>query len=168
MTTWNFDRLHLAQIELVFPRLKGEGYKATSPTDHYYNCIAWAAEDQDRLWSPLPQGQGSGGYDSPYGDYWPPEVPRENTLDTWMKALAQMGYEGCDTPTLENEFQKIAIYVDDQNVPQHVARQLPNGHWTSKLGNEIDIEHNTLRALEGKDYGQATCFMKRRSVSAAL
>ncbi len=85
-----------------------------------------------------------------------------------MKALAQIGYEGCDTPMLENEFQKIAIYVDDQNVPQHVARQLPNGHWTSKLGNEIDIEHNTLRALEGKDYGQATCFMKRRSVSAAL
>ncbi|WP_127085872.1 DUF7689 domain-containing protein [Dulcicalothrix desertica] len=28
------------------------------------------------------------------------------------------------------------IYTDSNKIPKHVARQLPNGQWTNKLGQE--------------------------------
>ncbi len=43
----------------------------------------------------------------------------------------------------------------------HVARQLKEGMWTSKLGPDEDIEHNTLDALEGELYGAVTQVLKR-------
>ncbi|MCY7407984.1 MAG: hypothetical protein LH631_11575, partial [Alkalinema sp. CAN_BIN05] len=43
--------------------------------------------------------------------------------------------------------------------PQHVARQLPNGLWTSKLGRLEDIEHE-LDGLSGDLYGTVQKFMK--------
>lgn len=163
MTAWEFDASYLAEVESTFPRLKAEGYRPTSPPDDYYNCIAWAAGDHDRWWSPWPEGHGGGGYDSPYGDYWPSGAPRENTLSAWMAALAGLGFVECDTPSLEEGLEKVAIYVDEQNVPQHVALQLPSGYWTSKLGRDLDIEHQTLGGLEGASYGRALRFMMRRS-----
>jgi hypothetical protein len=64
----------------------------------------------------------------------------------------------CD---LENGYEKVAIYTLN-GVPTHAARQLPNGNWTSKLGSEIDIEHNSLDCLNGTVYGKAEIIMKRR------
>jgi hypothetical protein len=46
-------------------------------------------------------------------------------------------------------------------VPKHAARSLPNGAWTSKLGDDEDIEHSTLAVLEGREYGRAKVFLKR-------
>ncbi|KYC37161.1 hypothetical protein WA1_46890 [Scytonema hofmannii PCC 7110] len=47
------------------------------------------------------------------------------------------GYTRCNSFELESGFQKIAIYTKPSGeldgVPTHVARQLPNGRWTSKL-----------------------------------
>jgi len=34
--------------------------------------------------------------------------------------------------------------------------------WTSKCGPLEDIEHKTLRSVEGREYGHATTFLKRR------
>ena len=50
--------------------------------------------------------------------------------------------------SLEIGFEKVAIYSDAHG-PQHVARQLPDGKWTSKLGQQVDVEHSTLSVLEG-------------------
>lgn len=63
---------------------------------------------------------------------------------------------------MEEKYQKIAIYNDYDNLPTHVARQLPNGKWTSKLGQDEDIEHNNLQGLTGRPgYGEVACIMKR-------
>jgi hypothetical protein len=43
----------------------------------------------------------------------------------------------------------------------YVARQLPDGRWTSKLGQLEDVTHATTDALEGSDYGEVVQFMKR-------
>ena len=75
--------------------------------------------------------------------------------------MTEQGFEDCPDAVAENGFEKIAIYTDPDGEPQHIARQLPNGLWTSKLGDDCDIQHNTLRGLEGDNYGRATCFMKR-------
>jgi hypothetical protein len=145
---------------LTFPNLKNEGYQVTSPPESYYNCIAWAAGDPDRYWSPIPRDQSDSGYAGQYEEYWP-GVKQENTVESWMDALAKIGFEACSAANPESGIQKIAIYTDDQGEPQHVARQLPNGGWTSKLGDDCDIEHKTLTALEGEQYGHARFFMKR-------
>ena len=161
MTKWTFDRRYLCQIELKFPNLRIKGYQATSPPDHYYNCIAWAAGDQERFWSPIRRDQSDGAYGAPYGDYWPAAAVQENTLDAWKSAFALQGFMECQSAAVEPGFEKLAIYADGQNVPQHVARQLPSGEWTSKLGNDLDIQHASLDALEGECYGRAIHFMRR-------
>jgi len=52
----------------------------------------------------------------------------------------------CDSAEVEPQFQKLAIYARDDGQhdggqPTHVARQFPNGRWTSKIGELEDIEH---------------------------
>jgi hypothetical protein len=44
--------------------------------------------------------------------------------------------------------------------PLYAARQLPNGRWTSKLGEWEDIEH-ALHDLTGMVYGSVVLVMKR-------
>ena len=49
--------------------LSPDQYQIISPKTSDYNCIPWAAEEDDRWWDPT----------DPYG-YWLDEVPRELTL----------------------------------------------------------------------------------------
>lgn len=132
-----------------FPLLDGEGWSQTSPADPSYNCIAWAADENRRLWWP----------GAPQIGYWPPNVKDEPTLDAFEEAFALLTYGRCDSADLEEGFEKVAIYASEGEVT-HAARQLPNGRWTSKLGKNIDIEH-TLRGLEGPLYGHVVRVLKR-------
>lgn len=139
-------------IERDFPNLIVYGYKLTSPDTIDYNCAAWAAEDNQAWWWPDAQNQ----------HYWPPDVPREETLEAFRRAYQTLGYEVCQNYVLEEGFKKIAIYVNSSQMPTHVARQLPDGKWTSKLGQDEDIEHNNLEGLTGQPgYGEVACIMKR-------
>lgn len=141
-----------AWIERDFPNLPSSGYKLTSPDTIDYNCVAWAAEDEEKWWWP----------DAQNTEYWPPGVPREETLAAFIQAFQTIGYEVCQDDVSEEGFQKIAIYTDLSKIPKHVARQLPTGKWTSKLGQDEDIEHENLQGLTGQPgYGEVTCFMKR-------
>lgn len=140
------------RLEADYPNLPVYGYKITSPDTIDYNCVAWAAEDDETWWWPDVQEQ----------FYWPPDVPREETLEAFQKAYNNIGYEICQDDALETGFQKIAIYVTLSKVPTHVARQLPDGKWTSKLGSLEDIEHNNLQSLAGQPgYGEVACIMKK-------
>src|SRR5437016_4446298 len=118
-----------------FPHLQSEGFAETSPATRAYNCIAWAAGFQDDWW--WPEGF----------SHWPDQAPRELTLAAFCAAFQRLGYERCDAADVEAGFDKVAFYVL-AGEPTHAARQLPNGSWTSKLGEDIDITH-TLPALEG-------------------
>ena len=69
----------------------------------------------------------------------------------------------CKNEKFENGFEKVALYVDKDGAPTHAARQLPNGKWTSKLGNGEDIEHETIHVVEGDGYGKAKYFLKRKN-----
>ncbi len=63
--------------------------------------------------------------------------------------------------------EKLALYADSMGDVTHVARQLPNGNWTSKLGALEDIEHKTAEALDA-DYGKIAGALRRpASVSEA-
>lgn len=89
-------------------------------------------------------------------------------MESFVEAYAALGYTVCEDGSREPElgFQKIAIYVDEDGIPTHAARQLPNGEWTSKLGRAEDIQHQTLEALESDDdnllgYGSAALILRR-------
>ncbi len=137
----------------VFPNLAVEGYQIESPPTKNYNCIAWAANQTDKWWWPGPG--------PPYYDYWPPNIPRQVSNKCFIEAFQLMGYEPCEDPAYEAGYEKVALYVDASGEPTHMARQLPNGGWTSKLGESHDIRHETLHGLEGEAYGHITLILKR-------
>jgi hypothetical protein len=114
--------------------------------------VAWAAEDTGRWWWPDPLQIG----------YWPETVPRSATLAAFEVAFSLLGYTVCTTPDYEAGYEKVAIYSLRDGTLTHVARQLRNGKWTSKLGSSVDIRHDTLERLHGEKYGEAVHFLKRQ------
>jgi hypothetical protein len=139
------------EIERLFPKLQGTAYRITSPSDDVYNCIAWAAGVTDAWWWP---------FGDPSKIFWPAGVPRQETMETFRRAFATLGYAECDHAEAESGFEKIALFADTAGCPTHAARQLPDGRWTSKLGALVDIEH-ALDDLEGTEYGSVVQIMKR-------
>lgn len=136
---------------LSFPRLKSQ-YRVTSAPTSNYNCVAWAAGDTSRWW--WPEGLA----------YWPPGVPRQRTVEAFVAAYRTMGFAICADGSHELGFEKVAIYADSRGEPQHAARQLETGLWTSKLGAEADIEHPDPDALAGGVYGAPVLYMRRQLV----
>ena len=131
----------------VFEHLKN--HVITSQSTPIYNCIAWAAGRNDRWW--WPQG--------PRG-YWPQEKGDEANLKTFENAFQTLGYEVCTNGQLEAGLEKVAIYAKGNEVT-HMARQMANGWWASKLGRAQDIEHQTAQELQGSQYGMIVRFMAR-------
>jgi len=125
-------------------------FEITSPRTRTYNCIAWAAGENWRTWWP----------DKANVAYWPKGVEREATLAAFIAAYATLGYQECENGVPEPGVEKIAIFLKPAGTPAHAARQSENGIWSSKLGNEQDIEHE-LHALEGPHYGKVKQFMRR-------
>ena len=140
------------EIEQAFPKLRSSGYDITSPADPRYNCIAWAAERNDRWWWP------NHPFDSGY--YWPMAVPNDERLETFVTAFEMLGYEPCPDAPLETDFEHVAIFVKDDRV-SHAARQLPDGTWTSKLGPQEDISHELDALHDNNEYGKVAQIMRR-------
>jgi hypothetical protein len=137
------------RIEQIFPRLAG-AYLITSPETLEYNCVAWGVGELDRWW----QAEEVPGY------YWPENSPRDGSVEALVHLFKSMGFEIGASPEHEPGLEKIAIYSKDGEY-EHVARQLDNGHWTSKLGALEDIQHASLSVLEGAEYGTVAAVMKR-------
>jgi hypothetical protein len=155
---WMDEEYLSPELEAAFPNLRRGEYRKTSEETVSYNCIAHAAEANDLWWWPA-RGPGI---------FWPPEAPLEETVESFIQAYAAIGYEVCEIGSREPEpgFQKIALYVDEDGIPTHAARQLSTGEWTSKLGRSEDIAHRTLEALESGEYkmlgyGSAVLILKR-------
>jgi len=132
----------------LLSNLSAENYRISSPASWHYNCVAWAVGQTDSWWWPVP------------GRFWPPGVPRLETLEAFIAALHTRGFTTCSTSELESGLEKIALYSIG-NIPTHVARQLSNGWWTSKLGPNFDIEHANLETLAGGIYGFPVAFLGR-------
>ncbi|MDA1015302.1 MAG: hypothetical protein O3A00_12735 [Planctomycetota bacterium] len=136
-------------LEQAFPGLRDQYYKITSPINQNYNCIAFAAGDDQNWWWPDDDGL----------DYWPTDVERSLTVDAFQEAFAKLGYEPCGKSELEDGYEKIAMFAFD-GTPKHASRQLPTGWWVSKLGTREDIEY-ALHDLSGSVYGQVVVVMRR-------
>ena len=140
--------LFLASVTAQFPNLGIDDFEIVSDQTIYYNCIAWAMGDDKHIWWPNDQV------------YWPPKIPLHLSVDTFAQAFAVQGYSICSDPKLENSLEKVALFCDANRLPLHAARQLPDGLWTSKLGESYDITH-TLNSLEGPKYGKVSTIFSR-------
>ncbi len=141
-----------------FPRLNLANHRIVSPLDEAYNCIAWVMRDTSRWWDADPLGL----------YYWPPDIPRIQTLDTYISLFERSGYTRCGDAALEAGFEKVAIYALENGEFTHVARQLDTGEWTSKLGDWEDIQHSTLDVLECPSYGHVVCILRRPTPSMTV
>jgi hypothetical protein len=138
-------------IEQLFPRLRGANFEITSPRDGRYNCVAWAANDTRRWWWPG---------ETPFS-FWPAGVEREESIPRFIEAFAILGYRVCASGEHEPNIEKVAIFASGEGVPTHMARQLPEGAWTSKLGGLEDISHIEVNGVAGDDYGVVVVFLER-------
>lgn len=144
------NRMSMSNLIKIFPGLAQNYCEISSPEESHYNCIAWAAGDDQNWWWPDPYGQ----------YYWPAGVPRYESISAFIEAFKTLGYVECQDGIYEEVYTKIAIFVDDNDKPTHAARQLINGNWTSKCGELEDIEHD-LNALCGRCYGKVVLYMKK-------
>ena len=82
-------------------------------------------------------------------------------LAAYVAAFGTLDYDGCADGSLEEGFEKVAIYESTSGYVAHMARQLPTGRWTSKIGQLEDIEHASPTELEGREYGKVVQYMRR-------
>ena len=139
-------------IKLRFPGLREGEFRITSPASNRYNCLAWAGGDAAQKWNP-----------DPWELLFWPSASRDDTLSGWIQAFGELGYRVCLNGVLEEGVEKVVIY-GSQGGPQHVARQLPTGLWTSKLGNSEDVEHE-VEGLVGDAYGEVLAYLCRERPS---
>ena len=147
----------------AFPKLSHDnGFKVSSKATPVYNCIAWAYKLDNRWMWP-----NTGEYSFLDGvHYWPSDEILDCDVSNFIEAFKLKGYECCDNSCFEPEYrnkQKIALYVKPGTTEcTHAARELSNGCWTSKLGNDCDIQHGTPDTIENDGYGKVHCFMKNK------
>src|SRR5437762_756438 len=121
-------------LEQLFPALKRAAFTVTSPRDPSYNCVAWAAGDVTRWWWPA---------ESPFA-FWPAGIEREESLTSFIRAFGTLGFELAASGDYEPTYEKVAIFASHDGVPTHMARQLANAAWTSKLGGLEDVSHSEV------------------------
>ena len=136
-------------IEKMFPNLKPEEYKISSPKDKRYNCIAFAVGDTEKWWDP----DALGNY------YWPSNIPREYTIRAFKELFQYMGYSECKNAKIESGFEKVALFIKS-GIPKHTAKQINSGRWVSKIGDHVDIEH-PLESLNEGFYGNVGYIFKK-------
>ena len=136
-----------------FPNSASDPFEQTSPIDYYYNCIAWAYGSNKKWYWPSGKPE----------HFWPPDIPLQETVDAFIKLYESIEYEVCPDGELEKDYEKVAIFTKD-GIPTHAARQLSDGKWTSKLGQQIDVSHSIFSIINGT-YGDVEVYMKRRTTA---
>jgi hypothetical protein len=151
------------------PNLVSGTYERTSGPTGQYNCIAHAAYDCRLNWWPV------GGGFAENDRFWTKGAPPRRTISAFKKAFQIEGFEVCESGELEPGYDKVVLYVSDKptpedplNAPTHMARQLPCGRWTSKLGPYIDIVHDIPERLVGKKYGRIELYLKRSKIPITI
>ncbi|RIK80189.1 MAG: hypothetical protein DCC68_11550 [Planctomycetota bacterium] len=148
-----------SEVELEFDGLRGTKWRLTSKQTPRYNCIAWAVGEKHRPWDLL-------------RGYWPDGVPRTGCLTSLIAAYQTKGFEICDEAPLEYDqsFDKVVLYgvqTGSGHEWQHAAKLMPNGMWSSKLGNWVDIQHEQPEHVNHADYGEPLVYMRKAKRCAA-
>ena len=117
-----------------FPCL-GHNYQVLAPATAAYNCISWSIGVTDHWEWP---GDTEAVFDNLYSQYG------------YVRVFG-LNYE------VQPGIDKVVLYgtqnPDGSIKATHAARQLPDGSWSSKLGQGLLIRHAMPDDLDGSDYG---------------
>ncbi|MGD0541516.1 MAG: hypothetical protein ABSB33_08360 [Tepidisphaeraceae bacterium] len=113
-----------------------------------YNCVGFAIGDV-HWWDPS-------GVD---GTAWPGDLARDDSVETFLELFRRWGFYSCDNSSYEAGYEKLAVFGID-GLFEHVAIQVSDNLWISKLGNLEDIQH-PLMPMEGSQYGNICHYLKR-------
>ena len=152
-------------LKQCFPNLKSDKYyKATSPRDFNYNCIAWAMRLNDRWVEP----------DLAAGRWWPYEYNDQSveyTPESLIHAFEAIGYTICSDCKRQFWFDKVALYKHTtENRWTHAARIIDEHEFHSKAGEVWDFHHDSeVYRLHNKydlsrTYGCVFAYMRRHKL----
>lgn len=99
------------EVEAQIPRLSGREYRIESCKDPRYNCFAWAAGDNTRVWSPTLIGGGV---------HWPPGIPAFPSLGGVLAAYQVVGFSECEHGALEHGYEQLAVFTDPTGDPRQL------------------------------------------------
>lgn len=136
-------------LAAAFPRLARESFEIVGEPTSGYNCIAYAAGDNERWW------------DYAETRYWPDYATRTDRMESLIEVFTGLGFQRCRGNSLEGGYVKVALY-EEQGVWKHAALQTPTGLWRSKMGEGPLIEHRRPESLADGMYGNPTIHMRRR------
>jgi hypothetical protein len=149
----------------IFPRLANDPhFEITSSASLQYNCAAWAYQVTDKWMCPKSAWE-VGSSDDLY--FWPDGLEDNTEIVTFVQAFEMVGYRLCEDWKHEVGYHKVALYAwEGANTCSHASREVMEdkanvGRWTSKLGEENDIQHGSPYELEGHVYGEVCCIMKK-------
>lgn len=152
-----------AHIEYWFPNtVNADVLEITSPKALTYNCVAWSLGIDSHWVEPyLPFGAKV----MPWA-VWPNTEDQGLAIKTYVKMFRGEGFVKASRGNLEVGFDKIVIYWDKASENfTHVARQMDDGRWWSKLGRASDVQHvkpDTLGPIGSPSgYGEVWGYMKR-------
>lgn len=134
-----------------YPHLKDRGIEVKSLPTLEYNCIAWSLAVSDKwLWPKTPDAPSKlvSRNTSNNGTSWSSPKKQDPTLEVFYDFYARKGFfpsKNGEDGRLEKGKTKIVLYVypskNGETWVDHASRQLPNGQWASKLGEDVDIIH---------------------------
>lgn len=137
-----------------FPALGSDpNFRITSDCTPAYNCIGWALGMND-VWV---------GLDHPINyawTWWPEDVPCDELPESLVALFEYFGFEKCDDASLEQDYDKVALFADDEGWT-HAARIIGENVLHSKIGTAWDIHHSGGNTLDETMYGSIFTYMKR-------
>src|SRR5258706_6419193 len=109
----------LEELELIFPKLADCEWQLRSDAEKQYNCLAWAFGSTESWWESIRY----------HGYYWPARIPREDSVDNWVKIAELHGFELCADGEFDAGSEKLAIFVNQFGEPGHIARSAEDSGW---------------------------------------
>jgi hypothetical protein len=128
------------------PNMSKEKLRVIRLATRAYNCIAAAFGVEEQWW--WPGGPG-----------WPIAVNHGETVKSFDALVKHFGGERCNGPEIEEGYVKLDLYIDQYGEPTHMARQTIRGTWISKMGGNMEVEHD-LNELDGEGYGEPRIFYR--------
>jgi hypothetical protein len=128
------------QVAKWWPNLNTSNHHITSDKNILYNCVAWITRITDEN---IDFSQDENG-----------DLVNDLSAAPYVRYFERFGFRRCIDAALEPDLEKIALFETPNGNFEHVARQLENGHWSSKLGEYEDIEHYNLQSLENINWSK--------------
>ena len=139
----------MQDIRRTFPSLNRRNCKKKSPDDFNYNCLAFVLGDRANWWEPPGE----------FGFYWPPGFSPDLKVETVTAIIKLHGFVMELEPNAIPFADSVAIYAKGGEW-EHFAK-FTDGTWTSKIGEDHDIAHSSLKLLEGDLYGKVVKILSR-------